>query len=67
MSGENHMKTLILALAVLSMAVIIPGAADAHIGTTGDCWDYEVYADPWHKHVCVSVTWIREIIGQTLA
>lgn len=48
------MKTLLLALVVLSFAAVVPGAADAHIGPTGDCWWYDVEVNSSHWHVCAS-------------
>jgi hypothetical protein len=64
---KNPMKTFMLALVVVSMAVIIPGAADAHIGTTTGCYDYSVYNDPFHTHFCVNIQYVIDLVTGTLA
>ena len=61
------MKTLMLALVVLSVAAIIPGAADAHTGTTVGCYDYSVYKDPYHTHFCVNIYYVLDQVENTLA
>lgn len=47
------MKTLMLALGVLALAALVPGAADAHTGTTDECRIVDTQANLDHVHVCV--------------
>ena len=65
---ENPMKTLMLALVALSLAVVVPGAADAHVGTTIGCTTYSIYQAPGHTHFCVNILGIvQDIVSDTLA
>lgn len=60
------MRTMLIAIAVLALAAVVPGVADADYATYGPCTLYGANVSPGHVHVCVNLDPVFDILERPL-